>query len=285
VAWYWLDARPYDPRLRRFLQPDPSTQGALPDYSYANNDPLDVSDPQGTAGTAAQCGTQAAADDPTQHAACNVMVANERLDQTAAFVPNLFGLGPHQSLPERALAWAGFLPVGWLGRGVELGVDVARGLVAAGDVAGAAQDAAAASRATSFLSEADLLLPKLGPARLSHPEEYAAIMQDLSDAGVKVNFRDGQLAYSPQTGGPGGMILDPDASIGALRHEYQHFLDVRAEGYPGIGHYLENPTEFWRLEYQGYMQEVGIARQLREFGIGRDIVGQMRTRRLNLLGF
>ncbi len=50
LGWYWLDARPYDPRLRHFLQPDPSTQGGLPDYSYVNNDPLDVSDPHGLDG-------------------------------------------------------------------------------------------------------------------------------------------------------------------------------------------------------------------------------------------
>jgi len=37
-------------RLRHFLQPDPSTQGGLPDYSYVNNDPLDVSDPHGLDG-------------------------------------------------------------------------------------------------------------------------------------------------------------------------------------------------------------------------------------------
>jgi len=64
LAWYWLDARPYDPRLRRFLQPDPSTQGSLPDYAYANNDPLDVSDPHGLDGSAAQCGQQSYTNDP-----------------------------------------------------------------------------------------------------------------------------------------------------------------------------------------------------------------------------
>ena len=50
VSWYWLPARAYDPRLRRFLQPDPAKQSALLDYVYANDDPLDVSDPSGLDG-------------------------------------------------------------------------------------------------------------------------------------------------------------------------------------------------------------------------------------------
>ncbi len=40
LSWYWLGTRPYDPRQRRFLQPDPAKQGGLPAYMYANSDPL-----------------------------------------------------------------------------------------------------------------------------------------------------------------------------------------------------------------------------------------------------
>jgi len=37
------------------------------------------------------------------------------------FASDQVGFGPHQSLPERAIAVAGLLPVvGWLGHGVEL---------------------------------------------------------------------------------------------------------------------------------------------------------------------
>ncbi len=46
-------------------------------------------------------------------------------------------MGPHQSVAGRAVAVAGLLPVvGWLGRGVELGADVVRGLAAARTVEG-----------------------------------------------------------------------------------------------------------------------------------------------------
>jgi len=72
-----------------------------------------------------------------QHARCNVAALNYQRDaRTYEFASDQMGLGPHQSLPERAIAVAGLLPVvGWLGRGIELGADVARGLVAAADVA------------------------------------------------------------------------------------------------------------------------------------------------------
>jgi hypothetical protein len=79
--------------------------------------------------------------------------------------------------------------------------------------------------------------PRLGSARLSHPEEYAQIINELKAAGVEIDYRAGSLAYSPAKGGPGKMVLDPDASIGALRHEYQHFLDIQAAEFPGLGAY------------------------------------------------
>ncbi len=69
LSWYWLQARPYDPRLRRFLQRDPAKVGGLPDYVYANDDPLDVSDPSRLDGTPAQssCTQQGYTNDPVQH--------------------------------------------------------------------------------------------------------------------------------------------------------------------------------------------------------------------------
>lgn len=87
LAWYWLQTRAYDPRLKRFLQPDAHTQAGLPDYVYAADDPLDVSDPSGQDGSAAQCGQQSYANDPVQHARCNVAFLtyqqNESNNQTA----------------------------------------------------------------------------------------------------------------------------------------------------------------------------------------------------------
>jgi len=68
-----------------------------------------------------------------------------------------------------------------------------------------------------------------------------------------------------------------------LRHEVRHFDDISAGGYKGLGHYYQNSSEFWRLEFGGYMEEINMARQAREFGVGRDILQQMRARRMELL--
>jgi hypothetical protein len=80
------------------------------------------------------------------------------------------------------------------------------------------------------------------------------------------------------------LVLDPDASIGALRHEVRHFDDIAIGGYRDLGYYYRNLDEFWRLEFRGYMEEINLARQAREFGAGRQILEQMRARRLELLG-
>ena len=111
----------------------------------------------------------------------------------------------------------------------------------------------------NFHAAGDLLLERLGTASHSHPEEFARIMADLLAAGVDLVSRPGTLAYSPCFGGAGRMILDPEHSIGALRHEYQHFLDHRAAGFPGFRPYLEDPGEFARLEVRGYLREIDTA--------------------------
>ena len=42
----------------------------------------------------------------------------------------------------------------------------------------------------------DVLYDEMGPAYLSHPNEYNAIMQDLNDSGVKYSSREGQYALA-----------------------------------------------------------------------------------------
>lgn len=132
--------------------------------------------------------------------------------------------------------------------------------------------------------DADPLRSALGPARLSHPEEFNSAMSELRAAGAEVDLRPGSMAYSPQTGGPGKLILDPEASVGALRHEMQHFRDAQAAGFPGFRPYYENPNLFWEAEYRAYMMEVRLARELRRFDLGRELVDLMRNTRKELIG-
>lgn len=145
-------------------------------------------------------------------------------------------------------------------------------------------DEAVPARMKNFHADADLLLERLGPASRSHPEEHARIMADLEASGVDIATRPGSLAYSPSRGNPGRMILDPETSIGALRHEYQHFLDHRAAEFPGFRPYFENPAEFARLEVRGYMREIHTARETGHADLVPAITQQMRARVRELMG-
>ena len=86
----------------------------------------------------------------------------------------------------------------------------------------------------AFNSGGDRLFNALGPARINNRHEYDQIMSDLRRNGVEVSFRTREFAYGPasSSGKPGNMVIDPDASIAALRHEYGHYLDDDRLGFP-----------------------------------------------------
>ncbi|MEW8307230.1 MAG: hypothetical protein AB2652_20705 [Candidatus Thiodiazotropha endolucinida] len=134
-------------------------------------------------------------------------------------------------------------------------------------------------------SYGDHLRDVLGPGRVSHPDEYASILDAAKERGVNVVDRPGTLAYEPalSQGNPGRLLLDPDASIGAMRHEYRHLLDDQASGYQGFRLMMDSDN-FWKLEFRGYMEEINLARELREFDTGRKILQEMRARRQEILG-
>ena len=68
-----------------------------------------------------------------------------------------------------------------------------------------------------------------------------------------------------------------------MRHEFKHLLDDQASGYQGVRLMMDS-DQFWKLEYRGYMEEINLARELKEFDTGRKIVEEMRTRRKEILG-
>ncbi len=109
-------------------------------------------------------------------------------------------------------------------------------------------------------------------------------MADLEASGVEVVRRPGMLAYSPARGNPGRMILNTETSIGALRHEYQHFLDHREAGFPGFRPYYEKPAEFARLEVRGYLREIQTARESGHTDLVPALIQQMRARVRELMG-
>ncbi|WP_254495152.1 hypothetical protein [Brevibacillus sp. RS1.1] len=82
-------------------------------------------------------------------------------------------------------------------------------------------------------NDADPFRDIYGPGRLSHSEEWDSIIKKAKEEGVEVRILDRDImAYAPKGNGPGQLNIYEDASISALRHEDQHFLDDKAKGYP-----------------------------------------------------
>ena len=84
-------------------------------------------------------------------------------------------------------------------------------------------------------------------------------------------------------GRPGKLIIDPEASIGALRHEYRHMLDDFELQHPGM-RIIADGDKFWELEFRGYMEELNLARSIKDYEAGSFIISEMRQRRLEILG-
>jgi hypothetical protein len=101
-----------------------------------------------------------------------------------------------------------------------------------------------------------------GSGRESHPAEWKAILDHLKEEGVEIRHRKNALAYGPSNHGkPGQLILDEDASYSALKHEYQHYLDDKANGFPG-GRVYYDPANGMRkqMETNAYDVEINLAK-------------------------
>ena len=112
---------------------------------------------------------------------------------------------------------------------------------------------------------ADPMRNVLGSGRISNPDEWNSILRQLEDSGVEIKFRDGNMAYAPglRDGNPGQIVIDSDASLSALKHEYQHFLDAQAEGFPSLGKQMfEEPQNRIIKELRAYMVEIKEADKL-----------------------
>ncbi|HET9501896.1 MAG TPA: type VI secretion system tube protein TssD [Hymenobacter sp.] len=133
-------------------------------------------------------------------------------------------------------------------------------------------------------NEADPVRDILGSGRESHPQEWEATLAMLRREGVEVTYRPGVMSYWAVEGQAGRMLLDPDASIAALRHETQHYLDDKALGHPGMGHYFEDSAARWQLEYNAYMKEIAFVRELREFPTGKQLVTLARQEKATIFG-
>jgi hypothetical protein len=114
----------------------------------------------------------------------------------------------------------------------------------------------------------------MGPARINNADEYNKIIKDLEDNGVEISYRENALAYGPSSspGKPGSIVLDPDASISAVRHEYGHFVDDKALGFPPVREYYENPRLRIVSERRQYLKEIETARGLGDKTARRELI-------------
>jgi hypothetical protein len=112
-------------------------------------------------------------------------------------------------------------------------------------------------------------LRAFGPASETHPSELEAAIARARDAGVEVDMRHGSMSYSPSAaaGWPGRLILDPEASYGAVLHEMSHFSDDEAAGFPGLRYWLEDPAMTAAGESSAYQAEIDYANSIRQTGI------------------
>ncbi|WP_314304687.1 hypothetical protein [Brevibacillus parabrevis] len=132
-------------------------------------------------------------------------------------------------------------------------------------------------------NDADPFRDIYGPGRLSHPEEWDSIIKKAKDAGVEVRILDRDImAYAPKGNGPGQLNIYENASISALRHEYQHFLDDMAKGYPK----LEVTYEFKNriiMELRAYMVEIKEAERIGNKALAEQLWNNYRAERQYLI--
>ncbi|MBW7929557.1 MAG: RHS repeat-associated core domain-containing protein, partial [Fimbriimonadaceae bacterium] len=140
------------------------------------------------------------------------------------------------------------------------------------------------TRAMRFNSGADVMRSRLGPAHESAPLQYDAIREVLEAEGVTLRFSEGEYAYGAATGSPGNLVIDPNASISAWRHEYYHFLFDQKLGYPGFAFYGRNPQVRWASERGAYLIEIRMARQYGDEGARRALVKMAWEERKKIFG-
>jgi hypothetical protein len=124
----------------------------------------------------------------------------------------------------------------------------------------------------SFKSGKDYAFEKYGAARKNNRQEFEKFLQLVESKGGVISWREKWLAYSPSKNEPGRLILDKNASMASLRHELKHLLDDEANGYPGLGWYLQHPLEYWRMEFSGYLVELSFFREQKDFDLGKEVL-------------
>ena len=127
---------------------------------------------------------------------------------------------------------------------------------------------------------------KLGPALINNKKEVDQIVDYVESRGGKVEFLkdNSNMVYNAFGGGKPGIIqVDENISIAALMHEFRHFKDDEKSGYIGLRVIANNDT-FWKYEFNGYMEELKIARSIKAKDEVKQILKEMRKRKDEIYG-
>ncbi|MDR2889392.1 MAG: hypothetical protein LBV33_06075 [Lachnospiraceae bacterium] len=133
---------------------------------------------------------------------------------------------------------------------------------------------------TEFANPHDPIRDILGRGKDSHPEEWNSIVMELENSGVEIIYRQNVMGYSPHpsnNGLPGQLLIDPDASISALEHEYIHFTQASEAGFPNMQGAFQDTTTRITNELSSYEVEIKYAREL-----GLDNVVEQLTENLEV---
>lgn len=85
----------------------------------------------------------------------------------------------------------------------------------------------------------------------------------MEENGVEVVYREGVMGYGPlRKGEPGQILIDPEASMSALRHEYSHFLEAKSNGFPSVAESYQDWEGRIADELKAYTIEIEEAKRL-----------------------
>lgn len=125
----------------------------------------------------------------------------------------------------------------------------------------------------SFYTTDDPLREALGSALENNSERTDEILTDLKNSNCEIEFRPNDMCYQPSlyVGKAGKFVIDKDASIGAWEHEYRHFLDDRAGGYPSF-RVFQNKAKCRQMEYDAYQVEIDIAEKIGRIDLKKRLI-------------
>ena len=132
----------------------------------------------------------------------------------------------------------------------------------------------------------DYLRDVLGSAKDNNPEELQEIITQVESMGGEFHLLSNSetMVTNIQKNKPAIIKVDENASIGAIRHEYRHFLDDMANGNPGLAYYLEDNDKFFEYEKRGYEEELAIARKYSYNEIEKKILKEIELRKKEIYG-